>query len=107
MSDWREEAKAQLKAQIDRSRTPEFMERLRHNMEKHKPLLDRLEALEHEEQNCIVDAAMSEIRRLAEHEHRYPEPNDQGFPVDQCLDCGRWRESGSNGGRTGGDSDGQ
>lgn len=28
------------------------------------------------------------------HEHRYPRPNGQGFPVDQCLDCLEWRSDG-------------
>ena len=26
----------------------------------------------------------------AEHQCRYPAPNGQGFPVNQCLDCGGW-----------------
>ena len=69
-----------------------FMERLGRRIEEDKPILDRLEAMEHAEQNAVVDAAMTEIRRLASHEHRYPKPNDQGFPVNQCLDCGRWRD---------------
>ena len=69
-----------------------FMDRLRNRIEQDKPILDRLEALEHAEQERVTDVLMSEIRRLATHECRYPAPNNQGFPVDQCLDCGRWRK---------------
>lgn len=70
------------------------MERLRRRMEEDVTVLNRLAAMEHAEQNAVVDATMAEIRRLATHEHRYPKPNNQGFPVDQCLDCGRWRTGG-------------
>lgn len=80
---------------IARARSrPGFMERLAKRIEEDKPILDRLEAMEHDEHNAVVDATMTEIRRLAMHEHRYPKPNDHGFPVDQCLDCGRWRTAG-------------
>lgn len=68
-----------------------FMARLARRVEEDRPILDRLAAMEHDEQNAVVDAAMSEIRRLAVHEHRYPKPNSEGFSVNQCLDCGRWK----------------
>jgi hypothetical protein len=44
-----------------------FMERLRERVNEDAPILDRLE-----------------------HQCRYPAPNDAGFPVNQCLDCGGW-----------------
>jgi hypothetical protein len=83
-----------LREALDRARNvPGFADRLRDRIEQDKPVLDRLERLEHEEANRVVDAVMSEIRRLATHEHRYPQLNNQGFPVNQCLDCGRWRDA--------------
>lgn len=72
--------------------TPGFLDRLRERLEADKPILDRLAALEHEEANQVLDATMAVIRRLATHECRYPTLNGSGFPVDQCLDCGRWRD---------------
>jgi hypothetical protein len=35
--------------------------------------------------------SMIHVRRgdtTPRHVHRYPSPNSQGFPVNQCLDCG-------------------
>lgn len=36
-----------------------FMARLAKRVEEDKPILDRLEAMEHDEQNAVVDAAMT------------------------------------------------
>lgn len=30
------------------------------------------------------------IEPIEAHEHRYPQANGQGFPLNQCLDCGYW-----------------
>ena len=48
-----------------------------------------------------MTVALREIRAVArtalarpsptEHEHRYPQPNGQGFHPDQCLDCLEWK----------------
>ncbi len=46
----------------------EFMERLRLRMAEDAPILDA----------------------LADHQCRFPKPNTEGFPVNQCLDCGGW-----------------
>lgn len=71
-----------LMAQIEAKRNdPEFMGRIRRLIEREgipvgtdDPMLLALGA-----------------RRLeAEHQCRYPAPNGQGFPVNQCLDCGGW-----------------
>lgn len=72
----------------------EFMRRLRERVEQDKPILDRLKAMDREEENALVDSMMAEVRRLATHECRYPKPNTMGFPVDQCLDCLKWRNAG-------------
>jgi len=37
---------------------------------------------------CV--AALAELEGKG-HKHRYPAVNGQGFPVNQCLDCGGWR----------------
>lgn len=70
---------------------PGFMDRLAKRLQEDKPILDRLEAMEHDEANAITEATMVAIRRLANHRHRYPQTNAQGFPPSQCLDCGYWR----------------
>lgn len=67
-----------------------FMDRLRQRIEEDKPILDKLEALEHTEKDAVVEAVVAEIRRLEAHECRYPTKNNRGFPTSQCLDCGRW-----------------
>ncbi len=36
-------------------------------------------------------AALSSPPSPTEHEHRYPQPNGQGFHPDQCLDCLEWK----------------
>ncbi len=46
-----------------------FMERLRRRINEDGPLLDAL---------------------AASHQCRFPSPNTEGFPVNQCLDCGGW-----------------
>ena len=37
-----------------------------------------------------ADRALAELEGKG-HKHRYPAVNGQGFPVNQCLDCGGWR----------------
>lgn len=40
-------------------------------------------------QRINEDIAM--LDRLAgDHQCRFPKPNDEAFPVNQCLDCGGW-----------------
>lgn len=48
--------------------------RIKAAVERDRPLLDRL----------------AENPVGPEHQCRYPQPNGQGFPVNQCLDCGGW-----------------
>lgn len=38
-----------------------------------------------------MEADGSILARLADgHQCRFPKPNEAGFPVNQCLDCGGW-----------------
>lgn len=58
--------------QIARRRNDDdFMRRLAQRVEEDGPILARLAAGD-------------------QHQCRYPAPNNQGFPPNQCLDCGGW-----------------
>jgi hypothetical protein len=54
-----------------------FLQRLARRVAEDATILDRLAAL------------ASEVTTEG-HLHRYPAPNAQGFPPNQCLDCGGW-----------------
>jgi hypothetical protein len=56
-------------------------------------LLEAVEELELTPSHCCCEVVIEHLESSKQeeaHEHRYPQPNGQGFPVNQCLDCGYW-----------------